>query len=67
MTGDPDKEYGTNKPPPTPKSLGNSAVAAGLEKVNFHTNPKRKAMPENVQTTVRGSILIETVHPGPAP
>ena len=36
-----------------PANLRNSAVAAGLEKVNFHTNPKRKAMPENVQTTTQ--------------
>ena len=30
----------------------NSAVAAGLEKVSFHSNP-RKAMPRNVQTTTQ--------------
>ena len=31
-----------------PAKLGNSAVATGLEKVSFHSNPK--AMPKNVQT-----------------
>ena len=33
--------------------LENSAVATGLEKVNFHSNPKRKAMPKNAQTTAQ--------------
>ena len=26
-------------------------MATGLEKVSFHSNPKKKAMPKNVQTT----------------
>ena len=30
-------------------NLENSAVAIGLEKVGFHSNPK-KAMPKNIQT-----------------
>ena len=41
-----------------PANLKNSAVATGLEKVSFHSNPKerqcqRKAMPKNVQTTAQ--------------
>ena len=36
----------------TPANLENSAVATGLEKVSFHSNP-RKTMPKNVQTTVQ--------------
>ena len=30
-----------------PVNLENSAVATGLENVNFHSNPQRKAMPKN--------------------
>ena len=33
-------------------NLENSAVAIGLKKVSFHSNPK-KAMPKNVQTTTQ--------------
>ena len=36
-----------------PANMENSAVATGLEKVSFHSNLKRKAMPENVQTTTQ--------------
>ena len=36
-----------------PANLENSAVATGLEKVSFHSNPKRKAMPKNAQTTAQ--------------
>ena len=41
-----------------PANLENSAVATGLEKVSFHSNPKerqcqRKAMPKNVQATTQ--------------
>ena len=32
-------------------NLENSAVATGLEKVSFHSNPPQRAMPKNVQTT----------------
>ena len=28
-------------------------VATGLEKVSFHSNPKRKALPKNAQTTIQ--------------
>ena len=35
-----------------PASLENSAVATGLEKVSFHSNP-RKAMPKNTKTTTQ--------------
>ena len=31
-------------------NLENSAVATGLEKVSFHSNPKER-MPKNAQTT----------------
>ena len=31
----------------------NSAVAIGMEKVSFHSNPKKKVMPKNVQTTIQ--------------
>ena len=34
-----------------PANMENSAVATGLEKVSFHYNPKKKAMPKNVQIT----------------
>ena len=34
-------------------NLENLAVATGLEKVSFHSNPKQKAMPKNVQTTTQ--------------
>ena len=33
-----------------PENLENSAVATGLEKISFHSNPT-KAMPKNFQTT----------------
>ena len=37
-----------------PTNLENSAVATGLEKVNFHSNPKeRQSVPENVQITIQ--------------
>ena len=36
-----------------PANLENSAVATGLEKVSFHSNPKEKAMPKNAQTTAQ--------------
>ena len=36
-----------------PANLENSAVATGLEKVSFHSNLKRKAMPKNAQTTAQ--------------
>ena len=37
-----------------PANLENSAVATGLEKVSFHSNPPpKKAMPKNVQTTAQ--------------
>ena len=32
-----------------PANLENSAAAKGLEKVSFHSNPKERAMPKNVQ------------------
>ena len=35
-----------------PANMENSAVATGLEKVRFHSNPK-KAMPNNAQTTTQ--------------
>jgi len=31
----------------------NSALATGLEKVIFHSNPKQKAMPKNAQTAAQ--------------
>ena len=36
-----------------PENLENSVMAAGLEKVSFHSNPKEKAKPDNVQTTTQ--------------
>ena len=37
-----------------PANLENSAIAIGLEKVSFHTNPKfLSVMPKNVQTTTQ--------------
>ena len=33
--------------------FGKLSVATGLEKVNFHCNPKKKAMPKNAQTTTQ--------------
>ena len=34
-----------------PANLENLAVATGLEKVSLHANPRKKAMPKNIQTT----------------
>ena len=34
-------------------NLENLAVVPGLEKISFHSNPKKKAMPKNVQTTAQ--------------
>ena len=34
-----------------PANLENSAVATGLVKVSFHSNPKEKQWQRNVQTT----------------
>ena len=37
-----------------PTNLENSAMATGLEKVSFHSNPKEfGAMPKNIQTTIQ--------------
>lgn len=36
-----------------PANLENSLVATGLEKVSFHTNLKKKAMPKNAQITTQ--------------
>ena len=36
-----------------PANLENSAVATGLEKVSFHSQSQRKAMPKNTQTTAQ--------------
>ena len=36
-----------------PANLENSAVATGLVKVSFHPNPKERAMPKNIQTTIQ--------------
>ena len=36
-----------------PANLENPAVAIGLEKVSFHSNPPKKAMPKNIQTTLQ--------------
>ena len=33
--------------------LGNSAVATELEKISFHSNPKKKTMPKDAQTTAQ--------------
>ena len=36
-----------------PANLENSAVATGLEKVNFHSKPKEEQCKRNVQTTAQ--------------
>ena len=36
-----------------PANLRNSAVATEWEKVSFHSTPKEKQCPKNVQTTVQ--------------
>ena len=36
-----------------PANLENSAEGTGLKKASFHSNPKKKAMPKNVQTTAQ--------------
>ena len=36
-----------------PANLENSAVAIGMEKVSFHFQFLRKAMPKNAQTTAQ--------------
>ena len=35
------------------ENLENSAVATGLEKVSFHSNPKHRQCQKNVQTTAQ--------------
>ena len=34
-----------------PENLEHTAVATGLEKVSFHSNPKERQMPKDIQTT----------------
>ena len=36
-----------------PANLENSAVATGLEKVSFHSNPKERQRQKNAQTTAQ--------------
>ena len=36
-----------------PSNLENSAVATGLEKFSFHSNPKERPMPKNVKSTAQ--------------
>ena len=36
-----------------PANLENSAVATGLEKVSFHSNPKERQCKKNAQTTAQ--------------
>ena len=36
-----------------PANLENSAVTTGLEKVSFHFQPQREAVPKNAQTTAQ--------------
>ena len=36
-----------------PENLENLAVAIGLEKVSFHSNPKERQCQKNVQTTAQ--------------
>ena len=43
-----------------PANLENSAVVTGLEKVSFHSNPKKRQMPKNVQTTVQFALISHT-------
>ena len=43
-----------------PANLENLAVATGLEKVSFHSNPKGKAMPKDVQTTTTIALISHT-------
>ena len=40
-----------------PANLENSAVDTGLEKVSFHSNLPKKAMPKTVQTTAQYTHL----------
>ena len=40
-----------------PANLENSAVATGLEKVSFHSNPKERAIPQNAQTTTQIAFI----------
>ena len=41
------------KVPYMPGNLENSAVATGLEKVSFHSNPKERQCQKNAQTTTQ--------------
>ena len=43
-----------------PANLEKSAVATGLEKASFHSNPKERQMPKNVQTTTIELISYTT-------
>ena len=47
----------------------NSAVAIGLEKDSFHSNPPKKAMPKNIQTTTQllsshmlSKVMLKILH-----
>ena len=41
-----------------PANLKDSAMATGLEKVSFYSNPKELAMPKNAQTTAHSSHTL---------
>ena len=43
-----------------PANLENSAVATGLEKVSFHSNPKEKAMPKKGSNHHTISLISNT-------
>ena len=46
-----------------PANLENSAVATGLEKVSFHSNPKEGKCQKQVQTTVQlCSFHVSKIH-----
>ena len=52
-----------------PANLENSVVATGLEKVSFHSNPPKKATPENAQDTAQlhsSHTLVKRCSPGQA-
>ena len=36
-----------------PENLENSAVATGLEKVSYHSNPKERKFQKSIQTTAQ--------------
>ena len=52
-----------------PANLANPAVATELDKVSFHSNPERKAMTKNAETTTQlhsSHMLVDNAQNSPS-